>query len=309
MKKTLQNLFLLFLLFSYNAVSGQTNILFIGNSYTYTNDLPNMFSGLSANLGQNVVVSSKTNGGFTFQNHYNDPNTFTAIHQSVRDLVIIQGQSQEPSFPTSQVNTNTYPFAKRIADSVYASSPCTNLMYFSTWGRENGDPQWDSINTFDKMNSRLFNAYMRFADSSDAMLAPVSMAWKWVRDNYPTINLYVADGSHPSVEGTYLIACTIYASTFQETPVGATFYGGISQVNAEILQNAAAVSVLPNLELYHLHPVDIRTVSGFNWNLDANGLLTATSTSLNAEEEVWKVESERGLSGFMPESPFLISSL
>ena len=40
-------------------------------------------------------------------------------------------------------------------------------MFFMTWGRENGDPQWDSISTFNKMNLRLRNAYLRFADSSE----------------------------------------------------------------------------------------------------------------------------------------------
>ncbi len=214
--------FLLSISFSF---AQDSKVLFIGNSYTYVNDLPAMFDALSTSLGKTVTVGSKTNGGFTFQNHYNDQQTFTAMHQQEWNLVVLQAQSQEPSFPYDQVNTNTLPYSNLLADSAYAISPCTNVMYYMTWGRENGDPQWDSINTFAKMNERLYNAYMRFADSAEAMVSPVAVAWKYVRDNYPAIQLYNGDGSHPSLEGTYLIACTFYASVFQETPVGAYYYG------------------------------------------------------------------------------------
>ncbi len=272
------------------AYSQETKVLFIGNSYTYVNDLPGMFDSISTYLGKNVTVGSKVNGGYTFQNQYNDPQTFAAIHQNDWNLVVLQAQSQEPSFPVSQVDANTLPFSNLLADSVYASSACANVMYYMTWGRENGDPQWDSINTFAKMNERLYNAYMRFADSKEAMVSPVAVAWKYVRDNNPGIQLYAGDGSHPSLEGTYLTACTFYASVFQQSPVGVAFLGGIDPATAAILQNAAAVSVLDELELYRLHSVENITVSDFDWNVDVNGILTANSTSIRAEELDWYVD-------------------
>ena len=287
MKKLFILIFPLALSFSANS---QSTVLFIGNSYTYANDLPVMFQSLSGSLNKTVTAGSKTNGGFTFQDQWNDPATFNAIHQQEWDLVIIQGQSQEPSFPVTQVNSASLPFAEAIADSVYASSDCTNLMYYMTWGRENGDPQWDSINTFDKMNERLVNAYMRFADSTDAMISPVAVAWKYVRDHSPAIQLYSGDGSHPSLAGTYLIACTFFASVFQETPVGANYLAGLDQSTAAILQNAAATTVLNDLDLYGLHPIDYRTVAGISWNLDGNGLLTLNSTSIHDENVHWTVD-------------------
>lgn len=270
----------------------QTSVLFIGNSYTYVNDLPSMFEALSENRNHPVTVGSKTNGGYTFQNQWNDPQTFTAIHQQEWNLVVLQAQSQEPSFPADQVNTSTLPYALRLADSAYASSACTNVMYYMTWGRETGDPQWDSINTFDKMNTRLYNAYMRFADNSDAMVAPVASAWKYVRDNNPGIQLYSGDGSHPSLAGTYLVACTFFASVFQETPVGATYYAGLDQATAGILQNAAAWAVLDSLDTYSLHPVDYRTVADFEWTLDGSGVFQGQSTSLHAETLSWDFGGE-----------------
>lgn len=279
-----------FLLFTTQALSQETKVLFIGNSYTYVNDLPGMFDSISTHLNKPVITGSKTNGGYTFQNHYNDAQTFNAIHQNDWNLIVLQAQSQEPSFPYSQVTTNTLPYSNLLADSAFASGECTNVMYYMTWGRENGDPQWDSINTFDKMNQRLYDAYMRFADEADAMVSPVAVAWKYIRDNHPTIQLYSGDGSHPSLAGTYLIACTFYAAVFQESPVGVDYLAGLDATTANLLQNAAAVSVLDDLDLYHLHSIEQRTVADFDWNLDQNGVLTATSTSLHDEELDWTIE-------------------
>ena len=134
------------------------SVLFIGNSYTYVNDLPTVFSNLTISLGDEATIDSKTNGGFTFQNHLTDPLTHSKIQSKPWDFVVLQGQSQEPSFPTSQVNTATLPPAVQLADSVYDNRYCSQAMYFMTWGRQNGDPQWDSINTFNKMNLRLRDA-------------------------------------------------------------------------------------------------------------------------------------------------------
>lgn len=257
-------LFYLILGSFFSFAQDSVSVLFIGNSYTYVNDLPTVFSNLTFSLGDEVTIDSKTNGGFTFQNHLTDPLTHAKIQSKPWDFVVLQGQSQEPSFPTSQVNTATLPPAIELADSVYDNRYCSQPMYFMTWGRQNGDPQWDSINTFNKMNLRLRNAYVRFADSAQSCVAPVGVAWKYVRDNHPTINLYSGDGSHPSPEGTYLAACTFYASVFRKTPVGSGYTFGLDPTVAGHLQNAAAISVLDSLGTWHLRATEELAIADFH---------------------------------------------
>lgn len=243
------------------------SVLFIGNSYVYTNDLPTTLKNLANSKGDILTVASKTNGGYTFQNHVNDPVTFSKIHLTDWNYVILQGQSQEPSFPYDQVNTSTLPYAVQLADSVYANAPCSQVVYFMTWGRQNGDPQWDSISTFDKMNTRLRNAYLRIADSSKASVAPAGPAWKYVRDNYPTINLFSADGSHPSLEGTYLNACVFYSSLFHKSAEGASYNNGIDPATATILQQVARMTVLDSVETWKL--IDTDSLTQANISSDA----------------------------------------
>ena len=263
------------------------SVLFIGNSYTYVNDLPATVSSLATSLGKTVTYQTKANGGYTFQAHVNDPATFTAMHASHWDVVVLQGQSQEPSFPYNQVNSGTLPYAQQLADSVYAFNPCGNVMYFMSWGRENGDSQWDSINTFDKMNQRLYDAYLRIADSShSAMVSAVGAVWKYVRDNFPTIGLYQSDGSHPSEAGTYLAACTFYASLFQESPVGATFIGNLDAQTVLILQQAAESVILQGISLFNLHEIDHPTCADFVLNQNGNAV-DLENLSSQAGSSVW----------------------
>ncbi|MBU3658518.1 MAG: PKD domain-containing protein [Flavobacteriales bacterium] len=245
-------LFLSFQSFSQDSLS----VLFIGNSYVYTFDLPTVLKNLALSKGDKLAIASKTNGGYTFQNHVNDPVTYTKIHLTDWNYVILQGQSQEPSFPYSQVNATTLPYAIQLADSVYTNAACSQVQYFMTWGRQNGDSQWDSINTFDKMNWRLRDAYLRIAENANASVAAAGPTWKYVRDNHPTIELFSTDGSHPSFAGTYLNACVFYSSLFHKSPEGASYIGSLDQTTAQILQQAAKKIVIDSLSTWRLKHTD-----------------------------------------------------
>lgn len=286
--KNMKYIHLLIAFISFQIAFGQdtARVLFIGNSYIYSNDLPTALTQLSTSLGDQIIYDSKLNGGYTFANHWNDPVTYTKMQSQMWDYVVIQGQSQEPSFPTSQVNTQSLPYAVNLADSAYEVSNCTQAMYFMTWGRQNGDAQWDSINTFDKMNARLRNAYLRISDSADACVAPVGVAWKYVRDNYPSINLYSGDGSHPSIEGTYLSACTFYASLFRKSPIGASFLMGLSPTVAGQLQSAAALTVLDSLQTWKLKPADSIVIATFDGIQNGNQI-QFNNQSYRADNYEW----------------------
>jgi PKD repeat protein len=88
-----------------------------------------------------------------------------------------------------------------------------------------------------------------FAQDFTASVVPVGVAWKNVRAQYPTIELYNADESHPSIYGTYLAACVFYSSIFHKAATGASFITtGISTTDATSLQNIASNTVLDSLD-------------------------------------------------------------
>ncbi|MCJ8292117.1 MAG: T9SS type A sorting domain-containing protein [Crocinitomicaceae bacterium] len=285
----MKQIILLFALASlsfHSKAQDSVSILFIGNSYTGYNSLPTIVNDIAISLGDQVTFDSHTPGGQSFSSHAVNVTANNKIKAQPWDFVVLQAQSQEPSFSDAQVNSQTLPFAIQLADSIYANNFCSEALFFMTWGRENGDPQWAPISTFDGMNGRLRNAYMRFADSVDGAVSPVGSAWKNIRDTYPSINLYAGDGSHPSYAGSYLAACTFYASTFRKSPVGASFIGTLDPVTAERLQIAAATTVLDSLEQWNLRPISEHTQAEFSSSVV--GLMTNfTNMSTKATNYIW----------------------
>jgi len=262
--------------------------LFIGNSYMGVNNLPQMVQDLSSSLGDVLLYDSNTPGGQTFQMHANNPVNYQKMAAQEWDYIILQGQSQEPSFPYGQVNTQTLPFAVQLADSAKAIQPCSQVNYFMTWGRQNGDPQWDSINTFDKMNARLRDAYLRIADSANAAVSPVAVAWKYVRDNYPVINLYQQDGSHPSLTGSYLAACVFYSSLYHKPSTGSTYNPGIDLADALLLQQIASSIVLDSLSTWKLIHSDSTLQANASYSsIPGTSLLSFSATANQDANFTW----------------------
>lgn len=273
-----------FFLFSQDSAK----VLFIGNSYTFYNDLPQMVTDLAASQGDYVYHDDQLAGGATFTTHANNAATYVKIGLEDWDYVVLQAQSQEPSFPDSQVDANTLPPAVQISDSIYANYFCSEPLFFMTWGRENGDPQWQPISTYEGMQARLRNAYMRFADSVQGSVSPVGMAWKRVRDNHPGIQLYVADGSHPSLEGSYLAACTFYASIFRKPSTGSTYFNGVDPIVAAQLQAAADFVVLDSLDQWNLRDISEHTQADFNYTISgANLEVDFENVSTKAQTYLW----------------------
>jgi len=87
---------------------------------------------------------------------------------------------------------------------------------------------------------------MTMAEQNGSTVAPVGLAWKQAMDNDPDslINLYSTDNSHPSIAGTYLTACVMYATIFQKSPLGSGYFAGLSESDARFLQQMAEDVVL-----------------------------------------------------------------
>ncbi len=239
-----------------SAIAQQRSVLFIGNSYTSVNDLPNTFRQLALSLGDTVNVAASDPGGYTFQMQSAYMPTLNAIASQAWDYVVLQEQSQIPSFPQSQVETECYPYAAVLVDSILANDTCTQPVFYMTWGRQNGDADncdtWPPVCTYDGMQAELRFSYLQMAQDNDAFAAPVGMAWKHVRDTHPLINLYNADQSHPSPEGTYLAASVFYSTIFRASSAGATFVSALDPDTAAILRDIASSTVLDSMSTWNI---------------------------------------------------------
>jgi hypothetical protein len=277
-----------FIFYTYSISQTTRKVCFIGNSYIYTNDLPAMISHLALADGNTLIKDQNTPGGYTLESHSLNNTSLTKIAGNTWDYVVLQEQSQMPSFPWSQVSTDVLPYAEILCDSIRSANPCAVPLFFDTWGRETGDPQWDSIDTFTEMNQRLYNAYEYMEDANSGMLAPVGIAYEHIANDVAPLvdfgDLYSGDGSHPTVFGTYLAACVFYQQIFEENVIGNTFLPvGILAAEAEYLQNVAyhVLTSVDSIETSFIQPV-----ASFNHTISGNDV-NFTNTSQHGFEWNW----------------------
>lgn len=288
MKKTIVSLVLIFIFLSF-VKAEKRRILFLGNSYTYVNDLPNTLKQLALSLGDTLETDNYTPGGSSLQSLTFDANTLAKIQIGNWDYVVIQAQSQEPAFPASQVQTNTYPFAQKLDSMIHVFNPCAEIVFYMTWGRKNGDaancPSYPTICTYEGMQTRLQQSYLAMSKLNKASCSPVGVAWRAFRNLYPAVELYNADESHPSENGTYLAACTFYSSIYQKSSVGATYsLGTVTDTNALNMQTIASATVLDSLENWQQYGA--LPFADFNFNTVQNQL-TFVNKSLRSTQYRW----------------------
>ncbi|MFT5858122.1 MAG: hypothetical protein ACI865_000206 [Flavobacteriaceae bacterium] len=203
-------------LFATGAASADSiplKILFIGNSYTHMNDMPKMFDKIASKAGLNVIVEQSAQSSATFQIHSERREMFEAINKRKWDYIILQGFSRELSYQPEYIDTATVPYLSKITDSIYLNNPCTNVLFYMTWGYESGYEYRPEVDSYDKMADSIERGYRYIGEKYNVPVVPVGMVWKEVRKT-TEIDLYDKDRAHPSSRGSYLIANTFFESIF-----------------------------------------------------------------------------------------------
>jgi hypothetical protein len=267
MKRILSLLTLLFCVTA--AHSQQMNVLFIGNSYTHYNNMPKIFEHLARSKGKNVYADSIAVSNSTLKLHTERASTWKKIKARNWDVVFIQGFSRELAQDSAVIAAETMPYAKMIIDSVQKYNPCSNIFFYMTWGYADGYSVEEYNNTYEKMQENVKRGYFQMSRAFGFPIAPVGAVWQQVRELHPEINLYVTDKEHPNPSGSFVAACTFYASIFRESPVGGTAPERVSPAVVAPIERIAEKVVLNNLEAYKLdsiqHPVpEISPVLNFD---------------------------------------------
>lgn len=248
-------------LLSFCSLYAQTTkkVLFLGNSYTHYNNLPLLVSQMATSTNDILIQDSNTPGGYRFFDHITNPTTLTKIAANQWDYVVLQEQSQMPAFPINYVNQNVFPYATQLADLIKQNYDCSVPMFYTTWGRKNGDaqncPTQPALCTYTGMDDLLQQRYRTMAENNKGVLSPVAAVWRYIRANHPSIELYSSDESHPSLEGSMAAAYTFYTAIFKKDPTLVTFNSTLSATTAATIKNAVKTIVFNDME---------------NWLLDIN---------------------------------------
>jgi PKD repeat protein len=272
-----------FLLLSISQVQCQTKrVLFIGNSYTSYNNLPQLVQSLSTSAGKTLIIDSSMPGGYPMSSHLVDATTFAKISQGNWDYVILQEQSQIPTIEYIRDN-DMYPAMTDLKALIEQYNPCAKIITYMTWGRRYGGQQCDPSGTycspvfanFNQMQNSLTSAYLEISEQLNVQCAPVGVVWQNILNNSTHV-LHSGDNSHPNMDGSYVAACTIFSSIWKQGASGLSYTAGLSSTLAQYYQLISDNTLFNSTNDWNLNIN--KPTANFSESISGN---TATFTNLS----------------------------
>jgi hypothetical protein len=170
-------------------------VLFIGNSLTYTNDLPGTVASIGLALGDTIEVQSVVAPNVALIDHVTgQTNALEVIRSGHWDYVVLQqGPTSVPLY------RDTLILATRWLEP-YIHSAGAKSAQLMVW------PAATKRASFDDVRRSNQDA----AEAVHGIFLPAGEAWRAAWEAGPRIALYGRDGFHPSELGTYLTALVVY---------------------------------------------------------------------------------------------------
>lgn len=222
-------------------------VLFIGNSFTYVNDLPGMLAALARQAGTALEVESVVRGGW-YLNRFADP--ADPMGQRLRqvlptrpwDFVVLQDQSFNPA-------GNRQDFLDAVAALTGMLRAGAQVLLYQTWAYAEGSEKLAATGlSYGQMRDQLRAAYQAAAEACGGVRVPVGDAFSLCHARHPELPLYLEDCYYLAPAGTYLAACLFFAHITQESPLALAAPEGMSAHQAGLLRAIAAETLREQAE-------------------------------------------------------------
>jgi hypothetical protein len=248
------------------------DVLYVGNSYTYFNNLPGLVEGISQGLeGPIVRGAAHTHGGATLRGHLEDNHLPAILSRGPAagggwDWVVLHEQSTlgtryDPETGELGSPEAFHSAARELVERIRAEG--AKPAHYMTWAKQ----------AFPAQSEKLSRAYRSIGAELNVPVAGVGEAWAEVLRARPDFNLHLSDGSHPSPAGSYLAACVIYATVTGRSPIGAP-----REITGAPWNVAGPVESSQPTILVSLTPADAEFLQRIAWKVagaDANGEASA----------------------------------
>lgn len=209
---------------SSKAEKSSYKILFIGNSFTYYNDIDDVCESLGQSLGMDISCHKFAVGSQKLAQSADPENELGAqiaadleAHHDYTDIVL-QEQSTTPLSSYSSFLSGVAKLQKKIQ----ATQDNADIHLYETWGYSDMSGGYESIRAGEEA---LREAYRKAGSVLEIDVSYVGKAFTYVLENHPEINLYWGDNKHPSFAGTYLSAATQLCAISGIDVRASTFHG------------------------------------------------------------------------------------
>jgi hypothetical protein len=175
--------------------AGGHHVLFIGNSLTYTNDLPATVAAIAAAAGDTLRVTSVAGPNLALIDHLNGATNAVAVMAREKWEYVVLQQGPTPR----GICRDSLVLWTRMFDPHIRAAGATPAL-FMTW------PSIPDAAIFDDVRISFQNA----AQAVGGVFIPAGESWRAALRESPSLGLYGLDGFHPSSVGSFLAALTIY---------------------------------------------------------------------------------------------------
>lgn len=173
------------------------NILFVGNSLTYSNDLPKLVYEFAKTKNTEISTKMIAKPNYAIIDHLDfGSQVRNEIDSKKYDFVVVQ------QGPFSQSEGRQLLFEAGERFSVICEANDAKLVFFMVW------PARANYHTF----NGVIKNHTEVAKTYNAILAPVGEQWKTHFDETGDFSYYGPDQFHPSLEGSTAAAKIILAS-------------------------------------------------------------------------------------------------
>lgn len=248
---------------------------------TYFNDMPMLFESIANEKGKNIDVDFYAPGGTGFVNHHVDSNVYNLFEDNVWDVVVLQpgtSESAGASWPVATTATR----GNQMQDSIKKYSPCAKVVLYQI---PYGVPSADNYANYFQVQTKIKDSITKLADNMEVSFAA---AGECARQHYLAQQDLLLHNSyndvHPNLNGSYLVACAMFCTIFQEPVSGVAFNGGVSPSNATYFQGIADNIVLNNKALWRINTFNLHAEFSA---AQTDNLVNFTNLSTNFTSLLW----------------------
>ena len=221
-----------------------TDILCLGNSFTYFSNAPSMIKEIAWSQGHYFNVKASLKGGQTLGQHTTRVLTRHLAGYGEYDYVFFQDQSQNPARYASDPKGYA-PVAEdymKLSGLVQSYSPECKIIMEQTWAYPAF--RFGGFGDFDTFTNLLKEGAEKMAAQNGGLVSPIGEAYRIIWNESPEISLYDSDAKHQSHYGSYLKACVNYLMITGEPFHGTPADCSLEPSKAATIRAAAERAVL-----------------------------------------------------------------
>lgn len=170
-------------------------ILFIGNSHSSLNNLPDIVGQLiETGVPEKKANTANAPGWGFLSDRINDSVTQKTIDERAWTHIILQAQKYSTTGQYSYPTTAAEEFIRRIK-----TKNATPILF----------PEWPRRGNFEE-GMRVHLLHLSIAATEPACVAPIGLAWDLAIARHSNIKLHAQDGNHSNLKGALLAAYVFY---------------------------------------------------------------------------------------------------